>query len=126
MIHLVKEELSDFVTIFLDDVLIYSQNLEEHLKHLKFFIERLASFGLKVEPSKCILIQKAVSCLGYQNGAEEILPDEVKLQAISQWPESTNTTEGRSFVGFCCCYRRFVKDFAGIVKSLHELTKKHQ
>ena len=126
MNQLFREELYDFVTIFLDDVLIYSQNLEEHLRHLKIVMERLASAGLKLKPSKCKLIQTAVSYLGYHIGADGIWPDEGKLNALSKWPEPTNTTEVRSFVGLCSYYRRFVKDFAGIAKPLHELTKKHQ
>ena len=124
--QLFKEELYDFVTIFLDDVLIYSKNLEEHLRHLKIFMKRLASAGLKLKPSKCKLIQTAVSYLGYHIGADGILPYEGKLNALSKWPEPTNTTEVRSFVGFCSYYRQFVKDFAGIAKPLHELTKNHQ
>ena len=80
MNQLFKEELYNFVTIFLDDVLIYSQNLEEHLQHLKFVMERLASAGLKLKPSKCKLIQTAVSYLGYHIGADGIWPDEGKLK----------------------------------------------
>ena len=126
MNQLFKEELYNFVTIFLDDVLIYSQNLEEHLRHLKIVMKRLASAGLKLKPSKCKLIQTAVSYLGYHIGADGKWPDEGKLNALSKWPEPTNTTEVRSFVGFCSYYRRFDKDFAGIAKPLYELTKKHQ
>ena len=114
------------MTIFLDDVLIYSQNLEEDLRHLKIVMVRLASAGLKLKPSKCKLIQTAVSYLGYHIGADGIWPDEGKLNALSMWPEPTNITEVRSFVGFCSYYRQFVKDFAGIAKPLLELTKKHQ
>ena len=55
-----------------------------------------------------------------------IWPDEGKLHALSKWPEPTNTTEVRSSVGFCSYYKRFVKDFTGIAKPLHEFSKKHQ
>ena len=123
MNQLFKEEFYYFVTIFLDDVLIYSQNLEEHLRHLKIVMERLASAGLKLKPSKCKLIQTAVSYLGYHIGADGIWPDEGQLNALSKWPEPTNTTEVRSFVGFCSYYRRFVKDFAGIAKPYMSLLK---
>ena len=85
MNQMFKEELYDFLTIFLDDVFIYSQNLEEHLKHLKITMQRLASAGIKLKPSKCKLIQRAVSSLGYHIGADGIWPDEGKLQALSKW-----------------------------------------
>ena len=102
------------------------QNLEEHLKHLNIFTGRLASAGLKLKPSKCKLIQRVVSHLGYHIGADGIRPDEGKLHALLKWLGPTNTTEVRSFVGFCSYYRRFVKNIAGIANTLHELTKKHQ
>ena len=79
MNQLFKEELSDFVTIFFDDFLIYSHNLEENLPHLKSVLERIASTRLKMKPSKCKLIQRAVSYFGYHNGEDGIWPDEGKL-----------------------------------------------
>ena len=60
MKQLFEEELYDFVTIFLDDVLIYRQNLEDHLQHLKTVMERLASAGLKLKPSNCKLNYSSV------------------------------------------------------------------
>ena len=86
MNQLFKEELYDFVTIFFDDVLIYSQNLEDHLQRLKIVMERLVSAGLKLKPSKCKLIQTAVSYLGYHIGADGIGPDKGKLHALSKCP----------------------------------------
>ena len=82
------------MTFFRDDVLIYSQNIEEHLKHLEIVMERLASAGLKLKPSKSKLIQRAVSCLGYHIRADGIWPDGGKLHAHSKWLEPTNTTGG--------------------------------
>ena len=81
---------------------------------------------IETEALKCKLTQTAVSNLGYDIGADGIWPDEGKLNALSKWLEPSNTTEVRSFVGCCSCYRRFVKDFAGIAKPLHELTEKRQ
>ena len=89
--QLIKEELYDFVTIFLDHVHFYSQNLEEHLQRLKIAMERLASV-LKLKPSKWKLIQRAVSYLGYHFGPDGKWPGERKLHALSKWPEPTNIT----------------------------------
>ena len=83
------------------------------------------SAGLKLKPSKCKLIQRAVSYIGYHIGSDGVWPDEGKLHALSKWPEPT-ITEMRSFVGFCSYYRRFIKDFTGIAKPLHEFTKTHK
>ena len=100
MNQLFKEELYVFVTIFLDAVLIYSQNLEGHLQRLKIVMERLASAGLKLKPSKYKLIQTAVSYLGYHTGADKKWPDEGKLNALSMWPEPTNTRKYNHLLAF--------------------------
>ena len=91
MNQLFKEELYDFVTIFLHEDLFYSQNLEEHLQRLTIAMERLASV-LKLKSSKCKLIQRAVSYVGYHVGPDGIWPGERKLHALSKWPEPTNKT----------------------------------
>ena len=126
MNELFKEELYKFVTIFLDDVLIYSSDEKEHADHLRLVLKKLEEAGLKLKPSKCRMGCSEVSYLGYHIGADGIWPDEGKIKALSNWPEPTNVTEVRSFVGFCSYYRRFVQDFAGVAKPLHELTKKNQ
>ena len=68
--QLFKGVLYDFVTIFLDDNLIYSQNPEEHLKHFEIVMEKVSSAGLKLKLSKCKLIQRAVSYIEHHIGAD--------------------------------------------------------
>jgi len=58
------------VTVYIDDILIYSRTLEEHLSHLKTVMTRLTHAGLKLKPSKCLLVQKEVNYLGHVNGLQ--------------------------------------------------------
>ena len=81
---------------------------------------------LETKPKKCKLYQNSVTYLGYKLSAEGISPDEGKIRALKEWKIPENITEVRSFIGFCRYYRRFVMDFAGIVKPLHEITKKNR
>ena len=72
-----------------------------------------------------ILFQESVTYLGYNLSPGGIAPDENKLVAVRDWKRPENVTEVRSFIGFCSYYRRFIKDFAGIAKPLHQITKKN-
>ena len=119
-----REYLYNFVLIILDDVLVFSNSRHEHEKHLRLVFEALRAANLKLKLKKCELYQESVTDLGYKLGADGISPDEGKIRALREWTRQENITESRSFVGFCSYYRRFVKNFEGIARPLHELTKK--
>ena len=111
--------------IFLDDILIFSETFEDHISRLEAVFSRLKQHGLKLKPSKCEFFKSSVGYLGHavsQNGVE-IDPD--KIEALSSWPEPNNVKELRSFLGFTCYYRRFIKDYARIVKPLNDLLVGH-
>ena len=126
MTSIFEKYLFSFVLIFLDDVLVFSKSEEEHHRHLKLVFDALREANLKLKPKKCRLFQQAVTYLGYKLSADGIAPDDNKLTAVRDWKQPDNVTEVRSFVGFCSYYRRFIMDFAGIAKPLHEITKKNQ
>ena len=90
-------------------------------------MKRLELAGLHLKPSKCKLIQRAVSYLAHHIGANGLRPDQGRLHALSNRPgKTTRPMEIASFVGFCSYYRRFVKNFAGLSKPLHKLTQNYQ
>ena len=125
MTSLLNEYLFSFNLIFLDDVLVFSRNVEEHEKHMRLVFHALRQANLKLKPKKCRLSQESVTYLGYKLSRERIAPDENKPVAVRDWKRPENVTEVRSFIGFCSYYRRFIKDFAGIAKPLHQITKKN-
>ena len=105
--------------IFIDDVLIFSENFDEHIRRLEACFERLSKHGLKLKPNKCEFFMRKVTYLGYEVSEEGIHTDPKKLTALTTWPVPKNIKEVRTFLGFTGYYRRFVKDYAKIVKPLN-------
>ena len=108
--------------VYLDDIMVFAQNFEEHMSRLSLVLDRVRQAGLKISPKKCDLFKKEVAFLGHIVGNEGISTDPKKIEAVSEWPRPKNATEVRSFLGLCSYYRKFVKGFADIAKSLHKLT----
>lgn len=111
------------VVAFLDDLIIFSDSLEEHEERVMKVLKRIADFGLKLSPSKCKFFQTSVRYLGHVISAQGIQPDPDKVAAVKEWPQPQTAKELRSFLGFTGYYRRFVRDYARIVRPLNDLLK---
>ena len=118
------EEGPDFVSVYLDDVLVFSETLEGHLRHLCSVIERLAAAGLKLKPSKCHFIREEVEYLGHIITPHGLKPNPRHVAAVIDFPAPQNVKEVRQFLGLSSYYRRFVPGFAKIAKPIHTLTQK--
>ena len=116
--------LYKLILIFLDDVLAYSTNKADPLKHLRNIFQTLRALNLKLKSKKCTLFQREVVYLGHFIGNDGAKPDPDKVSAVKYWPVPKTVKQIRSFVGFCNYYRRFVRDFAQIARPLTDLTKK--
>jgi len=114
----------DICLVYLDDIILYSATLEQHLERLVAVMERLRGAGLKLKPEKCSLFQRSVSFLGHVISGDGIGTDPQKTQLVAEWPTPTCVRELRSFLGLASYYRRFVKDFATLASPLHRLMKK--
>lgn len=110
--------------VYLDDIIVYSKDFEEHLRNLREVCDRLRQSNLKLHPGKCVLTRSEVTFLGHRVTQDGIRTDEAKISAVRDWPVPKNVKDTRSFIGFCSYYRRFVKDFAIVAKPLHKLTEK--
>lgn len=111
------------VITFLDDLIVFSDSLEQHEERLMKVLKRIADFGLKLSPSKCKFFQTKVKYLGHVISAQGIQPDPDKVAAIREWPRPQTVRELRSFLGFTGYYRRFVRDYSRLVRPLNDLLK---
>ena len=97
--------------IYLDDIIVFSQTLEEHLVRLQAVSDKLKAAGLKLKPSKCELFKKQINYLGQVVGQGGVATDSDKIKAVTEWPRPTTVTEVRSFLGFVSYYRRVYTKF---------------
>ena len=118
------EFLDKFVVVFIDDILIYSKNEEEHKEHLRLVLEKLREHQLYAKFSKCEFWLKKVGFLGHVISGEGITVDPSKVEAVTEWKAPTSVGEIRSFLGLAGYYRRFIENFSKIAKPMTELLKK--
>ncbi|GJU01092.1 putative reverse transcriptase domain-containing protein [Tanacetum coccineum] len=121
-----KPYLDKFVIVFIDDILIYSRNKEEHADHLRIILELLKKEKLYAKFSKCDFWISIVQFLGHVIDSQGIHVDPAKIEAVKNWASPTTPTEVRQFLGLVGYYQRFIKDFSKIAKSLTELTQKNK
>lgn len=123
-INTVLGELIDWICIvYLDDILIYSSDLEEHTKHVCMVLERLQKHGLYANLQKCEFRTDTVSYLGFVISPDGIHMEKDRIEAVANWPEPHSVNEILSFLGFTNFYRRFIKNYSKITVPLTELTK---
>src|SRR6187401_593777 len=118
------EFLDKFVVVFIDDILIYSKNEEEHKEHLRLVLEKLKEHQLYAKFSKCEFWLKEVGFLGHVISGEGIEVDPVKVQAVTEWLAPTSVGEIRSFLGLAGYYQRFIENVSKIAKPMTTLLKK--
>jgi hypothetical protein len=94
-----REYLDKFVQVFIDDILIYSRTTEEHDEHLRLVLQCLREHKLYGKLSKCSFYQSRIHYLGHVISGEGIVIDPAKVEAMMEWPASTNVTEVCSFMG---------------------------
>lgn len=109
------------VLLYLDDVIIFSTTVQQHLERLGEVFSRLQKQGLKVKLSKCRFFQHQVSYLGHVVSAEGVATDPAKIEVVKEWRRPGHLAELRSFLGFASYYRRFVEGFSKLAAPLHHL-----
>ncbi|GJT58033.1 putative reverse transcriptase domain-containing protein [Tanacetum coccineum] len=119
-----KPYLDKFVIVFIDDILIYSKNKQEHEEHLKLILELLKKEELYAKFSKCEFWIPKVQFLGHVIDSQGIHMDPAKIKSIKDWASPKSPTEIRQFLGLAGYYRRFIKGFSKITKPMTKLTQK--
>ena len=116
--------LDQFVIVFIDDILVYSKNVDDHAMHLRVVLQTLRDRELYAKFSKCEFWFNEVVFLRHVISGAGIFMDPRKIKAIVNWEQPKNVSEVRNFLGLAGYYRRFVEHFSLIIAPLTRLTKK--
>ena len=117
-------ELDKFVVVFIDDILIYSKNDEEHAQHLRIVLARLREHKLYAKFSKCEFWLDRVQFLGHVLTLDGISVDPSKVQDVLNWKSPKSVHQIRRFLGLAGYYRRFIPDFSKIAQPMTKLLQK--
>ncbi|CAI5988722.1 unnamed protein product [Closterium sp. NIES-65] len=124
MNHILRPLLDECVVVYLDDILIYSKNMKEHVEHLRKVFEILRKNKFYVKLSKSDFALKKVQFLGHMVSAVGVHVDPRKIEAVKKWKVPENVKELQQFLGFANYYNRFVPQYAKIAAPLTDLLKK--
>src|SRR5882672_2903415 len=113
-----------FIVIYLNNILIFSNSLEDHQVHVRHVLECLCEYDLHSKPKKCLFHTEKIEFLGFMVTPTGISMDSAKTDAISIWPTLTNLKAVQAFLVFTNFYRRFIVGFSDIIIPLIHLTRK--
>src|SRR6266498_219567 len=116
--------LYEFVMVYLDNIIIFSQTMDEHLQHMRKVLEALRQAGLKLKLEKYEFAKKQFKYLGFIMGEFGIKPDPEKVKAIVDQSALTNQTQIRSFLGMIGFFRNHIQGFLTIAASITNLLAK--
>jgi hypothetical protein len=124
MNEILSDYLDVFCIVYLDDILIYSDNLKQHRQHIRIILKRVEEVRLILKALKCKFHTNRTEYLGYIISLTGIKMDPEKVRAVAKWKEPMNMKGVQSFLGFANFYRRFIKDYSKITAPLTCLTWK--
>src|SRR5439155_21309540 len=123
MNDLLREYLDQGVIVYLDDILIYSDNEDEHTALVSKVLKTLEEQGLTADIAKCVFDDESVLFLGFVLSSQGVSLANGTIKAVLDWAPPKSVKEVQVFLGFANFYRRFVRNFSGIAKPLSEATK---
>src|SRR6202043_428637 len=127
--HFMNDIFSDlldtFMVVYLDDILIYSEDPKQHVEHVCEVLRRLWENGLFLNPAKCEFHAETMEYLGFVLSLTGLSMDMAKVKAIQEWPTPQKVKDIQSFLGFANFYRRFVHGYSDIITPMTHLTRKN-
>lgn len=111
----------DFAYVYIDDILVASDSKEQHLTHIDTLFERLAEYGLTINPVKCVFGVEKLEFLSHEVTAHGIRPSNERITAIIEYPTPTGVKQIQRFLGMVNYYHRFIPHLASLLAPLHAL-----
>ena len=99
MNSLFKEELDAFVLVYLDDILVFSQTLEDHIRHIRTALQKMRDAKFFARLHKCSFFQEKVEYLGFDVSRDGVQPSPEKVRIVVEWPQPQSVKDVRSFLG---------------------------
>ncbi|KAG1084625.1 hypothetical protein G6F40_014435 [Rhizopus arrhizus] len=124
MVNILGELIGDCAYVFIDDIIIFSETVEQHVLDLQKVFDKCEAAGLKLKGAKCRFGVSGVEYLGHQITKDGLLPTDKNVKKIMDMPAPTTSDEVRSFLGLVGYYRRFIVNFADTAHPLTSLIKK--
>ncbi|CAI7857084.1 unnamed protein product [Closterium sp. NIES-53] len=125
MNHILRPLLDECMVVYLDDILIYSKDMKQHVEHLRSVFEILRRERFYEKLSKSEFALKKVQFFGHMVSAQEVHVDPKKIEAVRTWKTPENVKELQQFIGFANYYNRFVPSYTKIAAPLTSLLKKN-
>ncbi|KAG1968655.1 retrotransposable element [Pimephales promelas] len=116
-----RDMVDQFIYVYLDDILIFSSSLQEHVQHVRRVLQRLLENGLFVKAEKCVFHAQSVPFLGHIISVEGVRMDPDKVKAVVDWPSPDSRKALLRFLGFANFYRRFIRNFSRLAAPLTAL-----
>jgi Reverse transcriptase (RNA-dependent DNA polymerase)/RNase H-like domain found in reverse transcriptase/Integrase zinc binding domain/Chromo (CHRromatin Organisation MOdifier) domain/Retroviral aspartyl protease len=126
MADIFKDCIGKFVCVYLDDILVYSKDEHEHVKHLEIVLALLRKHKLYAKLSKCDFQKQSLKFLGHIVSDQGLQVDHSKVAVINEWPRPQTIKEVRSFLGLANYFRRFVQGYSSLVAPMIHLTKQEK
>jgi hypothetical protein len=122
---MLEKYLRKFVLVFMDDILIYNNSLEEHIQYLKLVFQTLSKNKFFIKASKCEIAKPQLEYLGHLISRAGVATEPSKVVAMSSWPTPQTVKQLRCFLGLIGYYRRFIRQYGVISRPLTQLLKKN-
>lgn len=126
MNNILRGLTDEICQVYLDDIVIYSTSLQEHRNRLERVFQKLSEHGVKINLNKCEFLKRELKYLGHLITDKGVKPDPSKIEAIKKYPIPKTKTEIKSFTGLLGYYRRFIKDYAKILKPMTKCLAKDE
>ena len=120
-----KKYIDKFMNVYIDDIIIYSKDWNEHLEHIEIILKELQKTNMMLKLKKCEWAKKNVEYLGHIVGTDGLKPDPKKIEKIKNLKRPENVKQIREIIGLCSYYRRFIDGFSKIAKPINNLKKKN-